>query len=288
MVRNLARVTRRVRFPGRQALLHKLFPPERFQSNRLEEITSYDGNLHICCDLASYIEWNIYLRGSYDLGIATVIKELVRPGMRVVDVGANVGAYTLLMAKRVGAQGRVATFEPNPEVYERLVANLRLNSFEERVELFHCALSSDSGTATLHLPRNDYSHRGIASLVHYSDAQEASIEVPLMRLDDALAKWDRVDLMKVDTDGDDYGVLMGAKKLIERNQPTVLFEFERDSWPDADARMAQLQHWLGGLGYRLYWIGGSLRTLRAVYGEVPNGNVAAIPEKSGQDSRWKR
>jgi FkbM family methyltransferase len=231
------------------------------------------------CDLSSYIEWNIYLRGSYDSGIASVVKQLVRPGMRVVDVGANVGSYTLLIAKRVGPGGRVAAFEPNPEVYDRLLANLQLNSLDDRVELFRCALSEQPGTAKLYLPRSGYRNRGIASLVHYSDSQDRTIEVSLARLDDAIAHWERVDIIKVDTDGHDYGVLMGAKGLIERHRPTVLFEFERDSWPEAEARVVSLQRWFATLDYRLYSISGTLAAMRPITRGVPNGNLAVIPKE---------
>ena len=71
--------------------------------------------------------------GTYESDTVQVFRELVQPGMTVVDVGAHVGFYTLLAARLVGTNGRVYAFEPNPEVYNILVRNIQINGYQDIV-----------------------------------------------------------------------------------------------------------------------------------------------------------
>jgi len=162
----------------------------------------------------------------------------LRPGMSVVDVGANVGLYTVLADQLVRPEGRVYAFEPSTESRTVLLRNLELNE-ATGVEVFGCALSDKAGRAVLqgvdgegdgfrHLrPRAD----GVAPV----GTGHESVEVATL---DEWAAADPVrqmpvDFMKIDVEGGEYAVLRGATLLLARS-PDVVVMFE--SWPEYCAR----------------------------------------------------
>lgn len=278
MARRVARVTRHIRFPGREKCLRAMFPPKLFvRVKRREETVRYDEGLRMRCDPSSIIEWQVFFKGYYDYSMVKALRLLLRSGNYAVDVGANVGAYTLIMANSVADGGRVAAFEPNPEVYKRLLANLDLNRLSGRVETYPIALSSQPGTARLHLPSAESRHRGIASLVKYSHLQESTIDVPVRTLESVIGNWGRCDLIKIDTDGNDYEVLRGGLNVIMRFRPNLIFEYSAVSWPEPIERCQAVHALLDELEYKLYWIDpywAKLRPIREL--PFPEGNIAAL------------
>lgn len=96
-------LTRKVRFPGREHLLRKFFAPQKYCQRKLADFwfDKYDFNLKMLCNLGSYIEWSIFFKGYYQPDLSAVIKKLTEPGMVCFDVGANVGAFTLLLSNNL-------------------------------------------------------------------------------------------------------------------------------------------------------------------------------------------
>jgi FkbM family methyltransferase len=279
-----ASISRLFRFPGWERSLRAVFPPERFRGpRRVETTVNYDSNLRFRCDLGSYIEWSIFFLGQYGHPTAHVIKSLLREGDAAIDVGANVGVYTLIMAKSVGSSGRVAAFDANPEVHRRLMQNLELNGFIERCETFGCALSSHAGNRKLHLPPQDSWNRGTATLIEHEMAEDRSIEVSVETLDRMMRNWGKCDLIKVDTEGNDFAVLEGARQIIERFLPSLIFEFDPELWPHAQDSAGKLSSALVKLGYSFRFIDqrwGKIRTLDSA-SKFPRGNIVAFPAKRG-------
>jgi FkbM family methyltransferase len=274
-----SRATRLIHFPGWERFLRSLFPPEWFQGRRrLELTTDYEADLHIHCDLSSYIEWCIFFMGHYGRPTGQLIESLLDEGDFAVDVGANVGAYTLIMAQSVGSCGRVAAFDANPEVYDRLLQNLTLNNFTERTETYELALSSRCGAQELYLPPVSSPNRGTATLIQQTRPQGAPISVQVETLDRVISNWKRCDLIKADTDGNDFAVLEGASEIIRQHLPSLIFEFDADLWPDAWKKSERLSTWLQTLGYSFHWIDQRWGKVRKVSSaSLPKGNILALP-----------
>lgn len=281
VAKRIARLTRRVRFPGRHKLLRTLFPPGRFAGNKsVEEIIDYDNSLMVRCDLGSFIEWCIFFRGYDDYGLAKVLKHLIRKGFQTMDVGANIGAYTLIMARAVGPEGRVAAFEPNPEMYGRLLYNLDLNRLATIVQTHPIALSAQPGIATLYLPTNASRNRGTASLVRYTHTQQPEIKVVVETLDRMAEGWTRCDLIKVDAEGSDFAVLEGSLQVIRKFLPSLIFEFHPELWPEPEKHWNKLCGILAELGYKLYSIGTHRARLRPIVAAPPaERNIVALHGK---------
>jgi FkbM family methyltransferase len=151
-----------------------------------------------------------------------LFSSLVKEGMTVVDIGANIGYYTLLAARLVGPEGRVHAFEPSPENFALLSRNVDVNGYKN-VVLIPKAVSDRSGTATL---RIDRASSGGHSLSNFRGGAD-SIEVETISLDDYFANGtETVGVLKMDAEGAEVAILDGMSALLTRNPNlTLLTEF---------------------------------------------------------------
>ena len=176
---------------------------------------------------------------AYDLGVLCgtweehdehrVLCSYLRPGMTVIDIGAHIGVYSLLMAKVVGPTGCVYAFEPVPQFYERLLANIALNE-ATNIKPFQIAISDESGEIEffVSLPHLFASFdEGGSSIFPYTPAHSQSIKVLTETLDSFLERQgiERVDAIKIDVEGAELKVIKGAKNLLSRpDKPLLMLE----------------------------------------------------------------
>jgi FkbM family methyltransferase len=160
-----------------------------------------------------------YWANRYDLNDdVQVFASLLKPGMVVVDVGANIGMYTLFAARAVGPSGRVLAFEPVPALYDRLAGNVAATGVDS-VSTYQVAISDRRGNAPFHLGRSD----SMGSLVRAQTS--ATIAVPTESLDDFLERQSitRVDMVKIDAEGAEMQIVGGMRRLLARTDRPVLF-----------------------------------------------------------------
>ena len=146
----------------------------------------------------------------------------VQPGTTVVEAGANIGIYTLQLSRLVGPEGRVIAFEPDPHLFACLSGNIR-RAEVRNVELHPCALGSAPGTISLAW---DGVNSGDTHLTR--QVKTGATQVQLARLDDVLAGR-RIDFFKLDVQGWELEVLLGATALLAANPQLRLFV---EYWPE--------------------------------------------------------
>ncbi len=208
----------------------------------------YLGDLTVNIDTSFPIE-RLMLAGFYDRASCQTIKALVRPGDVCVDVGANIGALTLLMAKLVGSTGMVIAVEPGPMTYARLRANLAHNpALAQRVQAVQVGLSDRPGVLYWH---EDPAAPGNASL-----AASGETRVEVTTFDDLVARHcpdARIRFIKIDVEGMELEVIRGAMNAIRTHRPVVLYEsieeFRQRRGFDVFAEIRQL---FLGLDYQFY------------------------------------
>ena len=171
-----------------------------------------------------------------------VLLQLCKPGDIVVDAGANIGALTLPIARKVGNGGRVHAFEPQRIVFQSLCANMALNSMDN-VECHHVALSAQEGVVLL--PDIRYDRSGNFGGVDIQKFQSGH-KVRAARLDDVL-DIPRLNLLKIDVEGMEQDVINGARSLIGTHKPLLYVENDRREKSQA---LIELIWWLG---YQLFW-----------------------------------
>ncbi len=176
----------------------------------------------------------------------------VRPGMRVVDIGANQGLYSLLFAHLVGETGTVWAFEPDTMLYDALVANVTVHNQAPTIRPRNTALGAKSGTMTLHRSLLNSGDNRLASSTATAGPREP-VTIHVERLDAALAG-EHVDFIKLDVQGWEMEVLKGLEGLLtdpRDSGPTIYFEFWPDGLRAAGCEPLVLLRFLAAHGYRV-------------------------------------
>lgn len=162
--------------------------------------------------------------GTYEPFETNIMKKLINPGDVVIDIGANIGYYTLIFARLVGEKGKVFAFEPDPTNFSILQKNIAANSYNN-VVLIQKAVSSRSGKNRLYLcSTNLGDHRSYDPHNNWK-----SIEIDSVSLDDYFKDYKgKIHFIKMDVQGAEGQVLMGMKNLVKKNKNlTIVSEF----WP---------------------------------------------------------
>jgi FkbM family methyltransferase len=151
------------------------------------------------------------------------LQNKLRPGDVFIDVGANIGLWTLVAATSVGPSGRVFSFEPNPTTFDRLSENIKLNGKVSRVEAFSKAVSADERVVSFVCDRQ----HNLSAISSSGDGPYTK-RVPTLALDCLLANKlvvSRLAGIKLDTEGHELEALQGASGLIEERRPWLIVEF---------------------------------------------------------------
>ena len=200
-------------------------------------------------DLRTYTELEAYYRGTYDSGLIAIVKSLLdNPDSVFLDIGANIGFYTISIGNYLRSKngsGRVVSFEPFEGNYQRMLDNLKLNQLESLCSVHKIGLSNEARSSYLTL-REDFrrgSNTGNAAIPTNEefDAGFRKVTIQLERLDDI---WDRInidygriDVIKMDIEGHEDFCLEGGKNTLEIHRPTILMEVNK---PYYDARGVEL------------------------------------------------
>ncbi|CAK0750265.1 Methyltransf_21 domain-containing protein [Azospirillaceae bacterium] len=201
----------------------------------------------------AYIGRSLELYGEYSEAEAEIFRQMLSPGAVALDIGANIGAHTLSMAKFVGPEGMVYAFEPQRSVYYILCANLALN---EVVNV--CALQIGLGreVSKALAPRVNYATHGNFGGVSLAMAGSGD-EVTVLTLDSMALP--RCNLIKIDVEGMEDDVIAGAENTIRRLRPFMYVENDRKEKSGALIRR------ILDLNYRLYWHFPRIVTLKNFY-----------------------
>lgn len=181
--------------------------------------------------------------GLYEPGTVKLVQQMVKPGMKCVDVGAQSGFYTCVMGQQVGKKGKIYAFEPLASSFEMLERNVRENQLQGIVRAFPLAASNTNESIQASLVSNMY----VAGQVQGAEP----VTIKSARLDDVIT--DRIDLIKIDVEGHEPAAIQGMETLIRRDHPIIFSEvneywLRNGSHSSAREYIAQLV----SLGYQVY------------------------------------
>jgi len=174
------------------------------------------------------LRWHIGFFGSYEPELREIIRAALPAGETAIDVGANAGWHTLLMARLVGPNGRVLAVEPNPSVREHLRRNIAINRVGQ-VEVIELALGEAEGTLSFVAPDAEHPASASGQIVADDAATPEASRVPASTLDSLAAerRLERLDLVRIDAEGFEWPMLQGAQTTIARFRPYIIFEFDQ-------------------------------------------------------------
>lgn len=184
-----------------------------------------------------------------------LFKQIVKEGMVVVDIGAHVGYYTLIAAKLVGKNGTVYAFEPEPSSYELLCKNIEVNRYTNVVPVPKAVSNKQEGVKLwfdkVNLPCSSFSKENVS---FFSKEKVSSVEVETITLDeffDKVVKANKVDFMKIDTQGTEGLIIDGAEKILKSNSLKIIMEFGPDLLRNLGTDPLKLLEELKNYGFKI-------------------------------------
>ena len=239
------------------------------------QFSSYLGDIPVHIDTTYKVE-RIMWTGEYEAPLIRFLQSHHTEGWTCMDVGANVGAIALALAKFVGPTGKVYAFEPGPPNQQRLRNNFALNpTLLARTELFACGVADRPGELWW---AEEPGNPGNALL-----SGKGTHKIPVTTLDAFLndRQLDHVDFLKIDVEGMELQVMRGAAKLLSTFHPVVYFEtLPRYVASAQGATFADIQQFLvGELGYTLYRLSNPGQLSPLLGGRHGGYTVAVHPRK---------
>lgn len=183
---------------------------------------------------ASQIRHNRFVTHEPEFGL---LSSMIKNGDWVIDVGANIGHYTLQLSRLVNVDGRVIAFEPVPETFELLTSNSSLATFQN-ITLVNAAVSSSARLSGIKIPK--FTDTGLEDCYEAElTAENSGLQVLCLSLD-SLNIPNTVRLVKIDVEGHELAALQGMRNLLQRDRPLLIVE-NND---------AEVPKFLTALGYR--------------------------------------
>lgn len=197
---------------------------------------------------------DLIIRGMREREETRMIQKTLRPGMTVIDIGANIGYYTLMEARAVTKTGRVYAIEPEPHNFELLHRNVKLNNYQH-VDMFQIGISDETGLAKLYVSEYSNLHNLLCPL--FAKNEDSAIDIKVYRLDDFVLEHriipSNIDLIRMDIEGYEVKALEGMDEILREAERLNLFiEFhpmyiENISDYSLESTMAKLD----SLGYKI-------------------------------------
>jgi FkbM family methyltransferase len=207
-----------------------------------------------------------YADENYEPTVFNYLKQSLPPGAVVLEVGAHVGTFTVLLARWVGPTGLVYAFEPAPRPRSALEDHLALNRVRERVRVVPAAVSDRSGLARFFA--SSFSPENTLSPKHTRFSEADGIEITVTTIDAFCCEHNVVpSLLKIDVEGFELHALRGAVRTLTSYRPPVVVEFHPMNWPEIGVEPCQISTLLAELGYRVVCLDGQDDPL-AEYGHV--------------------
>ncbi len=243
-------------------------------------LTTAGGFTFVTNQLDTYVGKSLEVYGEWSYGEILGLAGLVTPATNVVEIGANIGAHTVFLAKNLCPQGVVYAFEPRRLIFQNLCANLAVNGIDnvytfpnaigsERSRLYEGTISPDA-----------HANHGAYALGTIEGKGEI---IDIMPLDDLLDFIQPTGLFKADVEGFEEQVLRGSAGLIQRDRPVLYLENDRID------NSKSLIEYCWSIDYDLYWHLVPLfrpdnfaNTAVNIFGNVHSFNMIGLPREAGK------
>lgn len=226
--------------------------------HRTDQVTTKRKGILYSLDLSQGIDLSLYLFGVFEHDTAAALRKHIRPGSTVLDIGANIGAHTLLLAKHVGDNGRVIAFEPTKFAYSKLSKNLSLNpDLQKRVTALRYFLAADNDAQAPESIASSWPLTGGSDLHPKHGGEPMALEsTPARNLDSVIAELGspHIDAIKIDVDGFECSVFSGAQSILARDKPFIVMELSPYILREQNTSLGELLLLLEPHGYGFYEI----------------------------------
>jgi FkbM family methyltransferase len=282
---------------GWERVVRALAPPTRFANSGVRAARQPDGYV-FPVDRGTLIGWSVHFFGAYEPEVRTEIRRHLKAGAIAIDVGANVGWHTLLMAARAGSTGRVYAFEPNDSTRRRLVSAVEANNFMQ-VTVDRRAVADRLGASGFQAPLAGHVWDGTGRLTagpaqdslegrereEGQERRERQTTTECITLDAFVTERhiDRVAFVKIDVEGWELSVLRGARHVLTALRPVVVFEYDPAYVSRSGGSADDVTRCWSDADYELFALDPRRPPAPVTHLGDRGGNFLALPRKSASD-----
>jgi len=201
----------------------------------------------------SFVSWKLSQEGIYEETETRYVMDQIKEGQIVLDIGANIGYYTLIFANLVGKKGHVFAFEPEPDNFDVLKKNVETNNYKNTTTE-NLAVSNKIGNIKLYLSKSNVGqHKIFPSKMTSDDYVNVNVTTidEYFKLSDL---YDKISFIKIDVEGAEMSVLQGMDKLLEKNRLTLLMEFDLKQMIENNISPQDLLNFLVSKGFVLNYV----------------------------------
>jgi FkbM family methyltransferase len=221
------------------------------------------------CYMREYVQMQMWLYGGYEPTESYLVCSSVDESTCMVDAGANIGQYTIQVGKCLGLEGSVHAFEPAKDNYSRLARNVANNGLSNRCVINQMALSDQKIWCETVLPEECQGEFPNHGAFYIREVPESTANaVTSIDLDTYCDKrrLHKVDLMKIDVEGNEVKVLAGARRIIGKSRPMIVMEVNRRALERVGSSLEDLSAEVYSLGLNAIRIGNSSRECEKLEG----------------------
>ena len=248
----------------------------------------FSGNKFFTHTLSNNIKINLYkdsvlsklIYFGFENEETDYVESILKEGDVFIDVGANIGLFTLIASKIVGNSGKVICFEPSPTTFSRLDENVKLNNFKN-IDFRNIGLSDKQDKLVFYVSKSGYDAWNSFAL--REDILEDTIEVEVSSLDIELREVDKskIKLIKIDVEGWEKFVLFGGREFFKNFSPIVMIEFSEENTFNAGYPVYEIYDIMKDFGYVWYTIKEGKLILEPKKLHYPYNNLIAIKSNLG-------
>jgi len=226
----------------------KLFKPYNLFRGVIRKIKYKD--LQVILHIDDFIQESLYFTGKYEAAELKAIEQFLKNDSVFIDIGANIGLYTLYASKLINKNGQIISFEPFPKNFQSLTQNITLNGLSN-VRIEKVAIGENEGNVNLYYNERE-KNLGMVSTTPLEKGIKEEVEV--VSLDSYLKNesFTRIDLIKIDIEGFEYPALLGMKETLATFHPTLLIEILDGN--ESINQISKCDTLLKEFGYNKYFI----------------------------------
>jgi len=270
--------------------LSQLVESLNYGPSRYLEINNRGTYLHLV-DLDVVFGWNaedprtavasLFAIGEYEpieTKILTATAELSRT---ILDIGANIGYYAVLLGKILPPGSHLFSFEPFPSAYQQLISNVTLNNLNSKVTTLPIALSNTEGVVELHVPLVSGTSAASMRILH-PDEKNNNVNVSARCLDNVVKEFDieNIDLIKIDVEGAEWLVFQGGWQTVEKNKPVIFAELLRKWSAGFGYHPNEVVSALQNIGYSCFAVGEVLTEIESITEETLETNFLFLTDSA--------
>ncbi|MDF2551510.1 MAG: hypothetical protein K0R77_785 [Chryseobacterium sp.] len=228
---------------------HKhVFNPYQLFSDVKKQII-YRGNLKLQVNLSDWIQQQLYFLGDYEKPEIDYLSDFLKPGNVFIDIGANIGLFSLNASEIVGEKGKIYAFEAFPPNYNQFKENISLNKFENIIAE-NKAISSQNSTIEILYNEKD-NNIGMASAFLKDFTSKEVVESTTLDQYSVDHHINRIDLIKIDIEGGEYDALLGMTRILTEIKPQILIEINHKTLKDSGHSETEIINLFSKFNYQI-------------------------------------